>query len=679
MDEKRYTYRVQWMVLVGSALLSLLLIGGWVHEGVNREWKKHQRDYKAMLEELDDREGIGVDEEFEKGIFQVDLPQFNRIDRCISCHNGLEDPRMAGMPQPHAKHPGTILGDHPIQKYGCTICHGGQGRALSKDEAFGQLPDVHWPYPLLEQPYIQSSCGKCHLAVFDSIPGEHTEMVGMEVFIKGKTLFSREGCLGCHKARGVGGIIGPDLTRQGEKTKHGYSFQNVKGEQTVSNWLKEHFKDPEMVSPGSQMLEINMEEQELEALATFVMGMSKPDIPFDYFTMPTLNEFKGMREQMDGPTGYAYLCSACHGKRGEGKRYEAYMTGIPSIGRTDFIRVASEDFIRFTLEKGRSLRQMGSWAGSVSGMEPRELDEIARFLKNRGSRPIQAGPLKTRGNGDRGESLYNRLCRACHGENGSGDVALALNQEDFLSRADDDFLLRTLFRGRGNTAMPGWSHLDDSALSDLIAAIRRWNDNSPDQGEMILPEADLADGGLKFHYLCSRCHGEFGEGETGPAIINRDFLNAAGNTYLYKTIAEGRAHTAMFGWSADVYNQEKLGLKDITNIIGFMRNTAGHPLSYVYPGSNPGNREAGAGVFATRCAECHGPSGEGTAAPALNNQEFLSAASNGFLMATITLGRNGTAMPSWGYGQGKYPALSGKERQDLVAYLRAWQRIRIKY
>ena len=79
-------------------------------------------------------------------------------------------------------------------------------------------------------------------------------MNGMGVFMKGKTIFSEEGCLGCHQARGVGGILGPDLTEQGEKTKHEYSFQNIQGEQTISNWLKEHFRDPEMVSPGSQML-----------------------------------------------------------------------------------------------------------------------------------------------------------------------------------------------------------------------------------------------------------------------------------------------------------------------------------------------------------------------------------------------------------------------------------------
>ncbi|MCK4749901.1 MAG: c-type cytochrome, partial [Bacteroidales bacterium] len=230
-----------------------------------------------------------------------------------------------------------------------------------------------------------------------------------------------------------------------------------------------------------------------------------------------------------------------------------------------------------------------------------------------------------------------------------------------------------------NTAMPGWSHLDPAELVDLVSYIRSWSGIHPSGSRMELPEPDLEDGALKYHYLCSRCHGEFGEGETGPAIINRDLLKAADNRYLFETIAEGREHTAMFGWSADVYNKEKLEIQDISNIIGFMRNAAAGPLVYVYQGSNPGNRDSGAEIFAERCTKCHGTAGEGTAGPALNNQEFLSAASNGYLMATITLGRSGTAMPSWGHGQDNYPALTGKERQDLVAWIRSWQRIRIRY
>ena len=684
MNEQRYTYRVQWLVLIGAALLLLLLFGAWIREGLGKEWRTVQKEHARILKENSALDGIQVDE-FEQGIFQVDLPHFKRSDRCISCHHGLENPNMEGMPQPHASHPGTFLEDHPMQDYGCTICHGGQPGALSREEAFGRLPETHWPFPLLEQPYIQSSCGKCHLAVFSDEAGVVTDSgvsgarEGMEAFLAGKSIFSTEGCLGCHQARGVGGILGPDLTEQGEKTKHEYSFQNISGEQSVSNWLKEHFRDPEMVSPGSQMLRIDLDESELNALATFVMGLAKPEIPFEYFSIATLNEFKGKREFMEGDKGFSYLCSACHGKAGEGKDYEEFKTGIPAIGNRDFLRLASREYIRFTLEKGRSLRQMGSWTGRISGMQAEELDEITSFLKG-SSKRTESSELPLRG-GDAGEGLllYERYCQTCHGVEGKGEVAVALNQEGLLARAGNDFLIKTLLNGRGNTAMPGWSHLEDDQLADLIAILASWRNSAPLSASMDLPEAELEQGALSYHFLCSRCHGEFGEGETGPAIINRDFLEVAGDRFLYETIARGRVHTAMFGWSSDVYNQEKLGPGEISNIIGFMRQSARGELSYVYPGSNPGNSDAGRLLFEQRCAECHGNSGEGKKAPALNNQEFLSAASNGYLLATITIGRSGTDMPSWGYGTYEYPVLTGKERNDLVAFLRSHQRIRIKY
>jgi len=684
MNEQRYTYRVQWLVLIGAALLLLLLFGAWISEGLNKEWRKIQKEHAVLL--IENRpEDTKQTDKLERGIFQVDLPQFGRSDRCISCHNGLENPLMKEMPQPHTTHPGTFLTDHPLQDYGCTICHGGQPGALSRIEAHGKQTETHWPHPLLEQPYIQSSCGLCHLAIFsdESDNGRNAEperaREGMEVFLAGKTIFSLEGCLGCHQARGVGGILGPDLTEQGEKTKHEYSFQNISGEQSISNWLKEHFRDPEMVSPGSQMLRINLEESELDALATFVMGLEKPEIPFEYFSMATLNEFKGLREYMGGEQGYSYLCSACHGKAGEGKNYEDYLTGIPAIGQNDFLRVASRDYIRFTLEKGRSLRQMGSWTERISGMKDEELDKITSFLKNLNLKEKPREIFPHRGSVIEGRSLYEQYCQTCHGENGNGDVAVALNQEGLLSRVGDEFLLRTLMKGRGNTAMPGWSHLDDEQLANLLAMLSSWRTTRSSFGAFPLPEADQEQGALSYHFLCSRCHGEFGEGETGPAIINRDFLEVADDNFLYETVARGRAHTAMFGWSSDVYNQEQLDPGDISNIIGFMRNEAKAELSYVYPGSNPGDSESGKALFAKHCTECHGKAGEGPKAPALDNQEFLSAASNGFLLATITIGRSGTDMPAWAYGSPEHPILSGKERTDLVAYLRSYQRIRIKF
>ena len=193
----------------------------------------------------------------------------------------------------------------------------------------------------------------------------------------------------------------------------------------------------------------------MEALATFVMGLAKPDISFEYFSMATLNEFKGNREALDGKAGFAYMCSACHGKHGEGKGYENFKTGIPAIGNQDFLRVASRDYIRFTIEKGRSLRQMGSWSERISGLKPSELDGITQHLKQQGKSPGSRDLSGKRGNSSRGGELFDLYCKTCHGIEGKGGVAVALNQEGLLNRADDQFILATMLNGRGNTGDAG--------------------------------------------------------------------------------------------------------------------------------------------------------------------------------------------------------------------------------
>lgn len=695
MNEKKTIRRFQLLVLTASSLLVILFVAAWVKDGLTREWRSVQKEYEELLHEVVDstvdRSGLTV----EKGIRTYDIAELGRTDRCVTCHLGMENPFMENAPQPHRNHPGDYLQHHPVDQYGCTICHGGQGRALNKKEAFGQDPDTHWSRPLLDEPYLESSCGKCHLSIF----GDGRAIAGTETFHRGKNLFNREGCLGCHKARGVGGIVGPDLTEQGEKTRHEYSFQNVQGEQTISNWLKEHFKDPEMVSPGSDMLKIDLPETDLDALTTFVMGLAKPDIAFDYFSLEALNEFKGNRHTLEGSRAFTMACTGCHGKEGQGKSYTEYKTGVPGIMNPDFLRLVSGDFIRFTLLRGRSQRQMASWMPGISGMKREEIEDLTRYLESQSDRmprdttsmadpgtpPVNTStaPFDARAfrqaSAASGNQLYRRHCLTCHGEEGRGGLALALNNPDLLAFADNEYLLETLRYGRGNTAMPSWETLTEKERYHLVAYMRSWHPYRPVTRNITFAGNNPAAGELTYHFRCSRCHGDFGQGETGPTIINRDFLEAASDTYLYNTVAYGRAHTAMFGWSRDVYNQERLNREEIGNIVAFMRTSAAARSDYIYAGANPGNQSTGEPLYKNHCAECHGTGGEGTEAPALHNQEFLNAASNGYLLGTITLGRSGTDMPAWGYEEEEeYPLLTIEERQHITAYIRSWQRIKIK-
>jgi cytochrome c oxidase cbb3-type subunit 3 len=167
-------------------------------------------------------------------------------------------------------------------------------------------------------------------------------------------------------------------------------------------------------------------------------------------------------------------------------------------------------------------------------------------------------------------------------------------------------------------------------------------------------------------------------GGIGPAVLNPDFLSSVSPGFLRMTIGSGRTHTAMFGWQASLSRTPSGSATDLEDILAFMLSRRDSVPDRVYPGESVGRPIQGRQLYARHCAECHGPDGEGVQAPALNNQEFLNAASNGFLLATMTLGRGGTAMPSWGQGDEKHNALTIEERQDIVAHIRLWQEFVIR-
>jgi hypothetical protein len=62
--------------------------------------------------------------------------------------------------------------------------------------------------------------------------------------------------------------------------------------------------------------------------------------------------------------------------------------------------------------------------------------------------------------------------------------------------------------------------------------------------------------------------------------------------------------------------------------------------------------------------------------PALNSPDFLAAADDTFLWATIAYGRRETPMFPSLRGLCGVRQFSAQQINDLVAYLRAWQRLR---
>ncbi|MBI5183544.1 MAG: cytochrome c [Nitrospinae bacterium] len=85
-----------------------------------------------------------------------------------------------------------------------------------------------------------------------------------------------------------------------------------------------------------------------------------------------------------------------------------------------------------------------------------------------------------------------------------------------------------------------------------------------------------------------------------------------------------------------------------------------------------GRGRIGSSLYINICAYCHGRSGEGKTAIALNNQSYLKSRGDKELRELIAKGISGTAMPGWGKDHGG--PLSDNQIDSLVTFIRGWER-----
>jgi len=79
---------------------------------------------------------------------------------------------------------------------------------------------------------------------------------------KGKALYAQFGCSGCHRIHGEGGAVGPDLSFVGDRRPD-------------RDWHLRHFRDPQSVSPGSIMPKFPLNDQQLNDLTSYMLGLRK--------------------------------------------------------------------------------------------------------------------------------------------------------------------------------------------------------------------------------------------------------------------------------------------------------------------------------------------------------------------------------------------------------------------
>lgn len=305
------------LYILGFAVLGLMV---WVFSRqYTRDWGDYQAEFKDYVAEKFGEERA---KSVPTGIQQIWVADLNVVDRCTTCHQGVEWKGLENAPEPYRTHPKDILDKHPLNKYGCTSCHGGQGFATELPAAHGSVD--FWEQPLLGEEVsgdnlikdpkamMQTNCNRCHR--YDR------ETPGADYINLAKQLVSAKNCRACHTINGRGGTIGPDLTNEGDKAVEQFDYSRLGGRPSVFAWHVAHFQNPKMVSPDTVMPNFNFSTKEAQALSLLVMSWKRDTIPAHYRPgvqlrdVPTQEEAEAEQRMLQGEGAFFVKkgCFTCH-------------------------------------------------------------------------------------------------------------------------------------------------------------------------------------------------------------------------------------------------------------------------------------------------------------------------------------------------------------------------------
>jgi len=227
-------------------------------------------------------------------IEQILIPEKNTIDRCITCHQAInKDGFGESYPKVFRTHPNReiYLVKHDVNKYGCVVCHGGQGIATTKDDAHGYVK--FWDKPMFEGQEVQSSCIKCHSDNMEEIP--------TEFFSKGELIVNDSNCLTCHTLKGQDKVLknAPPLTKIASKVNESW----------LANWVE----NPRYYLVKSKMPTALLEKSEILAISAYILNSSDSNYGAKKNILPKPEFIKAGKKIFDKNN-----CLSCHSIKGKG-------------------------------------------------------------------------------------------------------------------------------------------------------------------------------------------------------------------------------------------------------------------------------------------------------------------------------------------------------------------------
>lgn len=195
---------------------------------------------------------------------------------------------------------------------------------------------------------------------FSKLPAQTNQAEMNESVIRGKHLFDRNNCMGCHTILGEGAYYAPELTKVWER--RGEAF------------IKAMLRDPQAMYPGQrQMTNYKFTDDEINDLAAFLKWIGtlnlngfppKPDVV--QVNNPTANA-GGPR-----PAIFNQMCTACHTLQGQGGNVGPILDGVGSRRDMAFLKQWLTN--PYDIKADSKMPKMP--------LSEKDIEELASFLAN---------------------------------------------------------------------------------------------------------------------------------------------------------------------------------------------------------------------------------------------------------------------------------------------------------
>lgn len=469
---------------------------------------------------------------------------------CGQCHRG----DLPGTPQLNA-------GRKMLAEYGCVNCHavkfpgGGTMKATTDAPPLSHIADKttrEWVYAWLKDPQSYAVSAKMPNFKFSDadardvasfLIANSTPLQGDSIAVPaaksapdpaaGASLYGESFCASCHAVQNaagnvVGGDVGPELTRVGNKGK--------------PEWLNAWLRNPRAYDPETAMPHYRMNDQQVALLSGFLQGKSDSDFLANVHLEPATPEQIAHGKLLVTENG----CASCHEINGIKKpdNFAPELTRIGSKPLTQivFLPGMEHDLPDYIAAKIRAPRSFGAALKMPQfSFTPQQIDALTTSLlalddraQNLPAALTVAAPVASNYHpaGKAGKLISDLACFSCHAINGRGGnmapdltwEGSSVQREWLRSFLKDPNTLRPALIRR----MPKFN-LSDSDIAELTDYIMTaYQTPAFDRDEMPLTgysPADVEHGKQLFYskYACQSCHivdTKADKGYIGPTLTH---------------------------------------------------------------------------------------------------------------------------------------------------------------